>query len=74
MTAIQKDLSLLKALEYLVNAQFGYVNALKNNPYFNDDLICDFCSMSFMRIGWTEQKQTWSITQFGRDYYRSVRK
>ena len=72
-TQIKKDLSLLKALEYLVKNQYGYLDDLQENPDFNNELINEFCLMSFMRLGWTKNKQTWGVTQFGRQYYSVVR-
>ena len=52
-TQNKNDLSILNAQKYLVENNYGYVDDLKKISDFNNERIKEFCSLSFMRIGWT---------------------
>lgn len=60
-------------MAYLVAKQYGYLDELKQLPNFTDELIGEFCSLSFIKTGYTENKRTWGVTQFGCQYYEIVR-
>jgi len=65
----QKDKTTLKALRYLVRHKYGKVTDLK----ISDKLIREFCTLGFIRTGWTNDTQTWRILPFGESYYNSVK-
>ena len=73
LRSTKNDLSVLKALEYLISAQHGYMDELKKMPLFNDEIIQEFCSMSFMKTGYTQQKQTWAVLPFAEKFYSIVK-
>ena len=73
VTKDKKDLLVLKALEYLVKNQRGYIDDLKKSQYFDDARIREFCSVGFMKTGWADKKQTWGALPFASEYFAIVR-
>ena len=69
----EKDLLVLKALEYLVQNHHGYIEDLTKNACFDDKRIREFCSVGFMKTGWTDKKQTWGVLPFAIEYLAIVR-
>jgi len=69
----KNDLVTIRVLEYLLKNQHGYIDDLKKNPDFDDARIREFCTMGFMKTGWTKQKQTYGVLRFAFDYFVIVR-
>ena len=67
------DLDKIRALECLLKSQYGYIDDLKKNPGFDDARIREFCTMGFIKTGWTEQSQTYRVLPFAFDFFAIVR-
>lgn len=69
----KNDLVTIRALEYLLKNQHGYIDDLNKKSDFDDARIREFCTIGFMKIGWTKKKRTYGVLQFAFDYFKIVR-